>query len=81
MTDELFLRRKWMLRTQDRQVVFVKKPHESDTHVLMKALLWALYLPAYPELTVEIAVGDRYKPDVVALNARGEPLFWARQAM
>jgi hypothetical protein len=76
MTDELFLRRKWTLRAHGRQVVFVKKPYESDTHVLMKALLWALYLPAYPELTVEIAVGDRYKPDVVALDACGAPVFW-----
>ena len=76
MTDELFLRRKWTLRAHDRQVVFVKKSYESDTHVLMKALLWALYLPAYQNLTVEIAVDDRYKPDVVALGVRGEPIFW-----
>ena len=76
MTDELLLRRKWTLRAHGRQVVFVKKAFESDTHVLMKALLWALYLPAYPGLTVEVAVGDRYKPDVVALDARDEPLFW-----
>jgi hypothetical protein len=76
MTDELLLRRKWTLRAHGRQVVFVKKPYESGTHVLMKALLWALYLPAYPGLTVEIAVGDRYKPDVVALDARGESIFW-----
>ena len=49
MTDELFLRRKWTLRAHDRQVVFVKKSYESDTHVLMKALLWALYLPDVPK--------------------------------
>jgi len=42
----------------------------------MKALLWALYLPHYPELTVEISIGDRYKPDVVALDAQGSPVFW-----
>ena len=76
MTDELLLRRKWTLCAHGRKVVFVKKPYESQAHVLMKALLWALYLPAYPDLTVEIAVGDRYKPDVVALDARGEPVFW-----
>jgi hypothetical protein len=76
MTDELFLRRKWTLRAHGRQVVFVKKPYESATHVLMKALLWALYLPDYPELTVEIPIGDRYRPDVVALGARSEPIFW-----
>lgn len=68
--------RKWTLRAHGRQVVFVKKPYESVTHVVMKALLWALYLPQYPDLTVEIAIGDRYKPDVVALDPQGEPRFW-----
>jgi hypothetical protein len=43
----------------------------------MKAFLWALYLPTYPDLTVEIRVGDRYKPDVVALGDDGRPAFWA----
>lgn len=76
MTDDLHLRRKWTLRAHGRQVVFVKKPVESTEHVVMKALLWALYLPQYPDLTVEIRIGDRYKPDVVSLNAAGEPLFW-----
>jgi len=42
----------------------------------MKAFLWALYLPLYPNLTVEIRIGDRYKPDVVALDEDGRPLFW-----
>jgi hypothetical protein len=37
----------------------------------MKALLWALYLPIYPKLSVEIAIGDRYRPDVVELDLRG----------
>lgn len=76
MTDDLHLRRKWTLRAHGRQVVFVKKPVESTEHVLMKALLWALYLPEYPELAVEIKIGDRYKPDVVALDGSGAPLFW-----
>jgi hypothetical protein len=56
--------------------VFVKKPNESTEHVLMKAFLWALYLPDFPHLTVEIRIGDRYKPDVVALDPQGTPLFW-----
>ena len=76
MTGDLYLRRKWTLRAHGHQVVFVKKPLESVEHVVMKALLWALYLPEYPALTVEVAVGDRYKPDVVALDGRGEPVFW-----
>jgi hypothetical protein len=74
--DELRLRRKWTLRAHGRQVVFVKKPVESTEHVVMKALIWALYLPQHPHLTVEVAIGDRYKPDVVALDDRGEPVFW-----
>ena len=76
MTLELHLRRKWTLHASDRQVVLVKKPYESTEHVVMKALLWALYLPDYPDLTVEVAVGDRYKPDVVALSELGPPRFW-----
>jgi hypothetical protein len=43
----------------------------------MKAFLWALYLPTYPDLTVEFRIGDRYKPDVVALGEDGRPIFWA----
>jgi hypothetical protein len=43
---------------------------------LMKALLWALYLPQYPDLLVEVRVGDRYKPDVVSMDERGRPRFW-----
>lgn len=70
------LRRKWTLRAGDQQVVFVKNRNERSAHVLMKAFLWALYLPQYPDLSVEIKIGDRYKPDVVQLDAWGKPLFW-----
>ena len=76
VTDELMLRRKWTLRAHDKQVVFVKKINERTEHVLMKAFIWALYLPVYPDLLVEVRVGDRYKPDVVSLSPRGHPRFW-----
>ncbi|MBS3782873.1 MAG: hypothetical protein KGY78_00355 [Anaerolineae bacterium] len=76
MTQDLFLRRKWTLRAHGEQVVFVKRVNERREHVLMKAFLWALYLPTYPDLLVEVSVGDRYKPDVVSLDGRGEPRFW-----
>ncbi len=76
MTQELWLQRKWTFRAHGRQVVFVKKPQESTEHVLLKAFLWALYLPAYPNLSVEVAIGDRYKPDVIALAPGGEVRFW-----
>ena len=76
MNQELRLRRKWTFRAHDRQVVFVKKPYESDIHVLTKAFIWALYLPDYPGLSVEIHIGNRYKPDIVQLDQENRPLFW-----
>lgn len=76
MADDLMLRRKWTLRAHGKQVVFIKKVNERREHVLMKAFLWALYLPSYPDLVVEIRVGDRYKPDVVSLDEEGQPRFW-----
>ena len=77
MSGDLFLRRKWTLRAHGNQVVFVKRANERTAHVLMKAFLWALYLPAYPDLTVEVPVGDRYKPDVVSVDCDERPRFWA----
>jgi hypothetical protein len=77
MTSDLFLRRKWTFRAYGKQVVFIKRSNERSSHVLMKAFLWALYLPRYPDLSVEVRVGDRYKPDVVALGDDGHPVFWA----
>jgi hypothetical protein len=79
MTADLLLRRKWTLRAHGQQVVFVKRSNEHSHHVLMKAFLWALYLPQYPDLKVETAIGDRFKPDVVslpALDPYAEPRFW-----
>ena len=80
MRSDLLLRRKLTLRADapdgPHKVVFVKKKQEGIEHVLMKAFIWALYLPTYPDLTVEIPIGDRYKPDVVELDGRGEPVFW-----
>ena len=71
------LRRKLTLRAHGEQVVFVKQKQERIAHVWMKAFLWALYLPGYPDLSVEVTVGDKYKPDVVQMDAlRGRPDFW-----
>jgi hypothetical protein len=58
-------------------MVFEKKALEGGTHVLTKALLWALYLPDYPDLSVETPIGHRYKPDLVTLDENGKPEFWA----
>lgn len=66
------------MRAHGQQVVLIKKPIEHGQHVLMKAFLWALYLPQYPTIKVEVGIGDRYKPDVVALppDPQRDPLFW-----
>lgn len=55
----------------------MKRRHESMQHVLMKALVWALHCEAYPELEVERDIGDRFTPDVIALDELGRPLLWA----
>jgi len=71
------LRRKLTLRARGEKVVFVKQRHERIEHVWMKAFLWALYLPQYPGLAVEVKIGDKYKPDVVKMDLRrGRPVFW-----
>lgn len=49
---------------------------ESYEHVLMKALGYAMFARQYPTLEIEVKVGLRYKPDLVARNADGEFLFW-----
>ena len=76
MTQELKLRRKWTFRAHGKQVVFIKKTFESEIHVLTKAFLWALFLPDYPDLSVEIQVRNRFKPDLVQLDDDGKPIFW-----
>lgn len=70
------LRRKLTLRAHGRQVVLVKRENESLRHVLMKAGLWALLLPEHPDLVVEGRIGDRYAPDLVALDPAGDPVLW-----
>lgn len=76
MSREIILPRKWTLRVGDRKIVFIKGYVERPEHVIMKALLWALYTPAYPHISIEMRIGDRYKPDVVALDETLQPRFW-----
>ena len=80
MRDNLKLRRKLAFRAAEHQLIFVKKTMERRAHVLMKAFLWALYLPDYPTLRVERRIRDRYKPDLVAFDEDQSrdpaPLFW-----
>jgi hypothetical protein len=83
MSDPI-IPRKWKLSAHGQQNVFVWGRRERSVHTLMKAFIWALYLPQYPDLVVEVHADDpRYKPDVVATDptpniytANPDPLFW-----
>lgn len=76
MDKDLMLRRKWAFRANEKQIVLSKRRNEQSAHVVMKAFLWALYQPKFPNIGIEIGIGGRYKPDVVALDPTGRPLFW-----
>lgn len=65
-----------MYHAHGHKMVIAQGLQESAEHVLMKIFLWALYLPQYPDLTIEIRIGDKYKPDVVQLDAWNKPVFW-----
>jgi len=75
MDTDLALRGKYTFRVDGQKLILVKKPVESLRHVVMKALLWALYLPQYPQLLVEVSIGNKYKPDLVHTASDG-PVFW-----
>lgn len=49
-----------------RRVRAWQRPGESYEHVLMKALGYAMYVAEFPTLEIEVEVGLRYKPDLVA---------------
>lgn len=49
---------------------------ESYEHVLMKALGFAMFAEKYPTLEIEVRVGLRYKPDLIARDHAGDFLFW-----
>jgi len=74
--SELYLRRKLTFHAHGRILVLVKRSNEKIEHRLMMALLWALYLPQYPQLRIDVPIGARYRPDLVQLGLDGQPLFW-----
>lgn len=76
MRTELTLPRKVTVRAHQRKLVLVKRAGESERHVLLKALVFGLYVAEYPDLSVETSIGKRYKPDLVSLDVEGQPTFW-----
>jgi len=63
-------------RLAGQKVRLWQRRGESYEHVLMKALGYAMFAEEYPTLEIEMKVGLRYKPDLVARTAGGEFLFW-----
>ncbi|HVF28882.1 MAG TPA: hypothetical protein VM943_11610 [Pyrinomonadaceae bacterium] len=62
-----------------RRVRAWQRPGESYEHVLMKALGYAMYVAEFPALEIEVEVGLRYKPDLVARGdaaGGGRFQFW-----
>ncbi|MBZ0310539.1 MAG: hypothetical protein K8I82_31055 [Anaerolineae bacterium] len=76
MSTEPILPRKWRVKAHQQQIILLRGMQERGEHVVMKALLWALYLPFYSTLQIEVSIDDRYKPDVIAHDEAGNLLFW-----
>ena len=77
VAGDLRLPGKLTVRAGGRKLVLAKRSWESERHVLLKALVFGLYVDSYPNLAVELAIGQRYKPDLVAIDSHGRPIFWA----
>lgn len=83
MTSPILSRTRWKLYAHHQHIIVKKGGNERFVHPLMKAFIWALYLPEYPTATIEKPIGDKYKPDVVAFaetpsiyQVQEQPLFW-----
>jgi hypothetical protein len=74
--SQRYLPQKFSVRAHGKTLVLRKGSLEKGEHRLMMALLWALYLPQYPGLRVDVPVGSRYRPDLVQLDDAGQPAFW-----
>ena len=59
-----------------RQLRLWQNLGETYEHVLMKALGYAMFVEEYPHLEVEVRVGLRYKPDLIARRPDGSFDFW-----
>jgi hypothetical protein len=83
MISPILSRRRWKLYAHNQHIVVNYGLRERFVHPLMKAYIWALYLPQYPTASIEIRINDKYKPDVIAYEnkpsvyeAHPQPLFW-----
>ncbi len=63
-------------RLTGKRIRLWQRSGESYEHVLMKALGYAMFVRDYPQMEIEIRVGLRYKPDLVARGLNDDFLFW-----
>jgi uncharacterized protein YaeQ len=59
-----------------RSLTLFKHKGEPMEHVLLKALGYALFASLYENLEVDAHLNFKYQPDIVALDATGEPELW-----
>lgn len=59
-----------------KRVRLWQRQGESYEHVLMKALGFAMFAEKYPNLEIEVKVGLRYKPDLIARSIDDTFSFW-----
>lgn len=63
-------------RLAGERVRLWQRTGESYGHILMKALGYAMFIGAYPHLEIEVRVGLRYKPDLIARRSGKSFAFW-----
>lgn len=73
-----FLRRKWSFKVNGQKQILIKRPEEKEEHVLMKIFLAQLYSQFFEDIKIEVRYAGelRYKPDLLALDLQGNPIFW-----
>jgi hypothetical protein len=59
-----------------RKVKLWQRQGESYSHVLMKALGYAMFVKKYPDLEIETPVDLRYTPDLFVVGEDREFKFW-----
>jgi len=72
------LREKWSVRINGNKQILIKRAHEREEHVLMKAFMAQLYSGKYHDLKIEVRYNKqhKYKPDVLAIDQFDRALFW-----
>jgi hypothetical protein len=63
-------------RLKNERVRVWQRTGESYEHILMKALGYAMFVGEFPNLEIETRVGLRYKPDLIAVDEKGDFALW-----